>query len=442
MPFIGRDLKTLTFQRQGQLNELEQKSKNRRYFIKNKQHTKDTGSSLITGRPQKSTLEQYLDKSKIDENIENFIVKELNGNSGQAKIFIQGLDDTLKEYLLDRLPAFKRVFEGNFTIPSVINLKSAFELFNRQQLNKIKDIEIPSTKDLQDYLRGLNEKKLYDLGVETYIQTEKKRRGTNPADAIVDFSNDFDGSPFKSTYIRDVCVNFIRTFETEIDGYIALSKIGYDVGLRDFPKPNLKRKNEGIPTSRINIDIEGTIPNISEEGRELLDRARRRIRTLPPLDEESEEEEEEVRRSINVSRDILGEDIDVESQEIGQRTKGVQRYLQIFNNMNKQDIINLIKVEYESIGNDRNRLTPSQLNRMSKKDLVLELIKLGYGSRNEDDVLSGEEIRILGDYISRHYNTQSGNQINPQEDLTAMEGFGYMSKANKPGLVKIYKLKK
>jgi len=176
MPFIGRDLKTLTFQRQGQLNELEQKSKNRRYFIKNKQHTKDTGSSLITGRPQKSTLEQYLDKSKIDENIENFIVKELNGNSGQAKIFIQGLDDTLKEYLLDRLPAFKRVFEGNFTIPSVINLKSAFELFNRQQLNKIKDIEIPSTKDLQDYLRGLNEKKLYDLGVETYIQTEKKKK--------------------------------------------------------------------------------------------------------------------------------------------------------------------------------------------------------------------------------------------------------------------------
>ena len=69
MPFVGRDLTTLEFKRQRHLKELEQKSKNRIYFKKNKEHTKDTGSSLIAPKFQKTTLEQYLDKSKMDKNI-------------------------------------------------------------------------------------------------------------------------------------------------------------------------------------------------------------------------------------------------------------------------------------------------------------------------------------------------------------------------------------
>jgi hypothetical protein len=471
MPFVGRDLKTMTFQRQGQMKELEQKSKNRIYFVKNKQHTKDTGSSLIAGRPQKSTLEQYLDKSKIDENIENFLVKELSANSGQAKIFIQGLDDTLKEYLLDRLPAFKRVFISNFTIPSVINLQSAFELFNREQLNKIKDIEIPSAKDLQDYLRTLSEQKLYDLGAQVYIITERKRRGTNPADAVRDFSDDFERSANRSIYVRDVCVNFIRTFDTEIDGYISLSKIGMDVGLKDFPKPNLKKKDTGIPTSKINIDIEGTLPGLSEEGQDLLTRARRRVRTLPPLEEnESETTEEKEREVIDVESDILGmEDRDIESGDFtGDKVKGVQRYLELFNNNNKQQLINIFdnyrdfynsKTEEERAFKMMEPPQKSEITRFSKKDLILLLIRLGYNPRSEDfdigqdyqglniedadpQIMFVDEIDKLDDYIIANYNTQSGRQTRPQLDLTEMEGFGYMSKANKPGLVKIYKLRK
>jgi len=468
MPFVGRNLKTMTFQRQGQMKELEQKSKNRIYFVKNKQHNQDTGSSLIAGRPQKSTLEQYLDKSKIDDNIEKFLVKELNANSGQAKIFIQGLDDTLKEYLLDRLPAFKRVFISNFTIPSVINLQSAFELFNREQLNKIKDIEIPSAKDLQDYLRNLSEQKLYDLGVEVYKITERKRRGTNPTDAVRDFSDDFERSANKSIYVRDVCINFIRTFDTEIDGYISLSKIGMDVGLRDFPKPNLKRKNTGIPTSKINIDVEETLPNLSEEGQDLLTEARRRVGTLPPLEEDSESEttEEKVREVIDVERDILGER-DIESGEFtGEKIKGVQRYLQL-NNLSKQQIINMFdnyrvfynrKTEEERAFKMMTPIQRGELTRLSKKDLILLLIRLGFNPRSEDfdigqdyqgideeeadpRIMYDDEIEELDDYIVANYNPQTGRQLRPQEDLTEMEGFGYMSKANKPGLVKIYKLK-
>jgi hypothetical protein len=309
----------------------------------------------------------------------------------------------------------------------------------------------------------LSEQKLYDLGAQVYIITERKRRGTNPADAVRDFSDDFERSANRSIYVRDVCVNFIRTFDTEIDGYISLSKIGMDVGLKDFPKPNLKKKDTGIPTSKINIDIEGTLPGLSEEGQDLLTRARRRVRTLPPL----EEKEREV---IDVERDILGmEDRDIESGDFtGDKVKGVQRYLELFNNNNKQQLINIFdnyrdfynsKTEEERAFKMMEPPQKSEITRFSKKDLILLLIRLGYNPRSEDfdigqdyqglniedadpQIMFVDEIDNLDDYIIANYNTQSGRQTRPQLDLTEMEGFGYMSKANKPGLVKIYKLRK
>ena len=268
----------------------------------------------------------------------------------------------------------------------------------------------------------------------------------------------------------NVCVDFIRTFDTETDGYISLNKIGIDVGLRDFPKPNLKRKNTGIPTSKINIDIEGTLPNLSEEGQDLLTEARRRIGTLPPLEEiDSETTEEKEREVIDVERDILGmEDRDIESGEIaGEKVKGVQRYLQL-NNLSKQQLINIFdnykvffesKSETERLYELERPLQRGQLTRLSKKDLILLLIRLGFNpstgafdigqyyqgiDEEEADprIMSGDDIEKLDDYIIAHYNQQTGRQLRPQENLTEMEGFGYMSKANKPGLVKIYKLKK
>lgn len=451
MPFVGRNLTTLSLQRQGQLKELEQKSKNRIYFMKNKQHTQDTGSSLIAGRPQRSTLEQYLDKSKIDENIENYLVKELGGSAGEAKRFIQGLDDTLKEYLLDRLPAFKRVFLANFTIPTVINLQSAFELFNREQLNKIRNVEIPSSKDLENYLNSLNDKPLHDLGVEVYIQLQRKTRGRNPADSIVEFSNEFDASFDKSKYVKDICVDYVRTFDTDIEGYTALSNIGNNVGLRDFPKPELKRNKEGIPTSKIDLDVES---DISREIRELLEGDedfdlpyKERGEIMEPIIEEEEKK----------SESSIG--------EFGEKVKGVQRYLELFR-MNKPALIELFGI-YESIYNRATPeqqtyelgrpFTPKELNKMNKKDIVLKLIEYGFNPRSGEfdigqdyegidyetanpNIMFGDEMEKLDDYIISNYNAK-GNQLRPDLDLTPMEGFGYLSRANKPGLVKIFKLK-
>ena len=323
MPFVGRDLKTLEFQKQRHLEELNQKSKNRIYFMKNKQHTQDTGSSLIAGRPEKSTLEEYLDKSKIDENIEKFIVRELGGNPGESKIFIQGLDDTLKKFLLERLPAFKKVFNDNFTISSAINLKSAFELFNREQLDKIKDLDIPTRSDLNDYLEDLFIERVEVLGLSIYQAQQEKVRRIPPVQAMRDFDNeiiriknnapDEDAEEQIRRYVSSIIIAYIRTFENPLDGWMASYQIAKSIGLRDFPRPELEVLREGIPTSTINppissIDVgsprsstfygtprsststfygtprriestqeeEKIEPQLSEEGRRLLDDARRR----------------------------------------------------------------------------------------------------------------------------------------------------------------------
>ena len=258
MPFVGRDLKTLEFQKQRQLNELEQKSKNRDYYEKNKKHQKNFGSSLIRGRRQKSTLEQYLDKSKIDENIENYLVKQLGANPGQAKVFIQGLDDTLKEYLLERLPAFKKVFNDNFIVASSINLKSAFELFNREQLDKMKDLNMPSLSDLDVFLSELTRPRLYDLGLPIYVESVKKTSGVSYVVARRRFTNDYDylsgeDNPQNETkfLVRDIIINYIKTFENPLDGWMASYQIAKSIGLSDFPKPQLETIREGIPTSYI-----------------------------------------------------------------------------------------------------------------------------------------------------------------------------------------------
>lgn len=261
MPFVGKDLKTLEFQKQRQLEELRQKTKNRIYYKKNKEHIKDTGSSLIAPKEEKTTLEQYLDASKVDINIEDYLVKELGANRGQSKVFIQSLDENLKKYLLDRLPAFKKVFNDNFTIPSSINLKSAFELFNRQQIEKTKDVDIPSRADLEDYLENLNRPRLYDLGLPIYIEDMRKSVRMSPSVATRRFNNDYDylsgeDNPEEQTRIlvRDVIINYITTFENPIDGWMATNQVARSVGLMDFPKPQLK-ENRADLTSTIRTPI-------------------------------------------------------------------------------------------------------------------------------------------------------------------------------------------
>lgn len=435
MPFVGKDLKTLEFQKQRKLDELKQQAENRIYFMKNKQHTQDTGSSLIAGRPQKTTLEEYLDKSKTDENIENYIVKELGGNTGESKIFIQSLDDVLKDFLLERLPAFKKVFNDNFTVASATNLKAAFELFNRQQIEKTKDIDVPSMADITNYLENLNENVLLNFGIEIHRALFLKQRFRNPD--IDAYTDDFDRSPNKIRYVSGEIRDYVATFSNELDGYIAVYRIAESLGLRDFPRPKLEVNRQGIPSAVVNPPIAGY-----------------------PVDE-------------YFDPSIIPVLPELEPEPMGDKIVGVLRYKEL-QNFNREDLIDIMNEYKEFYKKEKDEpfgglkktqkfmkpISQKDLKDMTKEQLIYHILARGYNPKTnkfqfkqsnnveEPDKYSfgitafKNDIPALEGHMNTYYDDWETNPklkagVDPN-DLKQIEGFGF----NKPGLVKIYKLKK
>jgi len=256
MPQVGKDKTTLELQRQRYLEDLEQKTKNRAYFKKAKTHLKDTGTNLLQGKETKSTLENLLDASKRDENIEKLAVKDLGATPGQIKPFLQSLDDTLKEFLLNRFEGFKKVFKDNFTIPSSQNLKAAFEIFNRQQIERLKDIDVPTPRIVKDYLMTLPEGTLQQIGlrildsVDRFNARRKQEFLQNVRNAV--------GQEAKVDIVMALISNLIMQAPSEIEGYTALSIIFDKLGLKDAPRPKLVRTRDGTPSSTINVPIAPT----------------------------------------------------------------------------------------------------------------------------------------------------------------------------------------
>lgn len=435
MPFVGKDLKTLELQRQRHLDELNQKSKNRIYFKKNKQHTKDTGSSLIAGPDKKTTLQDYLDKSKTDENIEKYIVKELGGNPGESKVFIQGLDDTLKDFLLERLPAFKKVFNDNFTVASATNLKSAFELFNRQQLEKIKDIDVPTMTDITDYLENLSDDVLLRFGIEIHKARFMKERLRSPDINL--YTDTFNATPNKVRIVSADVRDYVSLFPNELDGYFSVYRIAESVGLRDFPRPKLEVNKPGIPTSTITPPIPTYFNPVG-------------IPTLPTLPALPGKPEKIV---------------------------GVKRYKDL-QDLDKDDLISLMRNEFKAfyqaqkddpaiLGGLKKKqkfpMTPisiKDLKAMSKSQIIYELLARGYNPKTNkfefkqynniqppDKSSFGitvlkNDIPDLEGHMANYYDDWETDPklkagVDP-DDLKSIEGFGY----NRPGMVKIYKLKK
>jgi len=256
MPQVGKDKTTLELQKQRYLEDLEQKTKNRAYFKKAKTHLKDTGSSLIQGKDTKSTLENLLDASKRDENIEKLAVKDLGATPGQVKPFIQSLDDTLKEFLLNRFEGFKKVFKDNFTIPSSQNLKAAFEIFNRQQIERLKDIDVPTPSVVKDYLMTLDEGTLQRIGLRI-LDSVDRFNARRKQDFLQNVRNAATQEA-KVDIVMALIGNLIRQAPSEIEGYTALSLIFDQLGLRDAPRPKLVRTRDGTPSSTINTPISST----------------------------------------------------------------------------------------------------------------------------------------------------------------------------------------
>ena len=409
MPHVGKDKMTLELQRQRYLEELDLKNQNYLFTKKARQHLKDTGQNLIQPK-EKDTLESLIDRAKIDENLEKLTIKDLGGSPGQVKPFIQSLDDTLKEFLLDRFEAFKKVFKENFTVPTSANLKSAFEIFNRQEIEKMKDIEIPTPLDIRDYLLGLNEFNLIKIG---FKMIEQINPITAPNDKQL-FESDITSEPNqrnKVDILEPIIRAFISRYNNELEGYTALFLIFKNLGLSDAPKPSITQNRTGVPTPFINVPVSSSTsssaPTIKVMGVE-------RFKALSQLNKNQLED--------------LAKDFNNEFKKYPKITKNKSAYQKI-----------------------------EKIKEKSKEMLVRMLIARGYDPRTgdfnipqaiplqpyipNDESLGEQQLNELEDHMNTNYDDIYNNPtlkigVNPIV-MQGIEGFGVSKK-----MAKIYKLGK
>jgi hypothetical protein len=254
MPQVGKDKTTLELQKQRKLEEIQNKAKNRELYKKSKESLKDTGSSLFQGKPKKSTLESLLDKTKLDENLKNLLTKELNVPVGQSNTFIQSLQTQAKSFLLDRFSAFAKIFKDNFTVPTSNNLKASFEIFNRDQLNKIQDISIPTPQRIREYLTSLNPETLRRAGIQIVSNIDPLTRDRDIRDLNTYFDSPGRSPQAKVEYVMQAIRRHNTKFRNEMEGYSALIVLMRNIGLNDFPAPQIVQ-NRGMPAPFINPPI-------------------------------------------------------------------------------------------------------------------------------------------------------------------------------------------
>lgn len=403
MPQVGKDKTTLELQRQRYLEDLEQKTKNRAYFKKAKQHLKDTGSSLLQPKETKSTLESLLDASKRDENLEKGLIKQLGSNSSQAKAFIQSLDESLKEFLLNRFEGFKKVFSENFTIPSSQNLKSAFEIFNRQEIEKLKDVDVPTTQIIRDYLQNFDRNGIRRIGEII----AKKGFPENNIETLNRLNTDFNSPQNPTDIVLRLIIRYLKKFKTEEDGYTALFLIMKQEGYSDFPRPVLIQRRAGVPTPNINAPI---APQAQFEP------------GIPDPDIEEFEPDPDA----------------PEPSRIVDKVKGVDRFKQLFT-LNNAQLKNLAR-QYNRDINPDDPITA--ITKKSKNTLAYDIIERGYNPRQDQffrrNELNPAEKQRLINHMTNNYNLfpqQRAADLKFDVDpaIENIEGFGMM---------KIYKLGK
>lgn len=258
MPIVANSAAEYELKRQKMIDELEAQSNVRKMIIKSQQHLKDTGSTLYQPQEVQSTIESMLDANKLDQNLESKLKNELNSNSGNAKAFIQSLDDNLKVLLLDRFPIYVKTFSKNFFTPSSMNLKAAYELFSKELIKQDEDISLPTRDVIIDYLGDLSDQRLQKLGREIHMITF-------PTEDIRTYNN-WQNSVSKNELVgyiqKELIAVYIREFSTELEGFMSLYSHLKKFGFDDLPK--IKLNNDGtIPKPYIKAPLTTGLSGLS-----------------------------------------------------------------------------------------------------------------------------------------------------------------------------------
>ena len=140
--------------KRAKMKELQAKINVRKAFERDYNHLVDTGVSLnLEGYIEPLELESFITKTNIDANLKRILVSELGASVYTAKQFIQGLDITLKERLLERFPIIKKVFEENFTKPTPAILQATHSMLTMNILKKEQKSSLPDLNQIKDFVQ-------------------------------------------------------------------------------------------------------------------------------------------------------------------------------------------------------------------------------------------------------------------------------------------------
>ncbi len=244
MPIVAKNSVEYMLKKQQLLDDYTAYAKMRTIYKKSADSIRDTGAPYFQNMVEpKTTLETYLDKSKTDENLLNLLMNNLGANVGQAKQFIQNLDDNMKETLLDKFAGFEKIFEENFVSPKLNSLKGAFEIFIKEGIYD-KKIVTPSLKGITDWLGSLSQS--YLKFVSETITTANNKSGRVAVDAPADVN-----SVFEQVGI------FVRKYNSDVIGYSALYNLLERAGFptATLPKPTTTAEQGDTPSPNISTPI-------------------------------------------------------------------------------------------------------------------------------------------------------------------------------------------
>ena len=268
MPIVAKDKGEYELKRQGILDDYARFAEQRSMYRKSKEAYAETGGPLYQPGEAKTTLENILDKTKLDENLQRLLVNKLNANVGQVKTFLASLDDVLKEHLLDRMPAFLKIFEQNFTIASSQALKATLDLFQKGEIARQKDIDVPTIPIMKSYLEGLSASRVTMARDAIFKALNKFAPQRTPPSA--------PGNEVATT-LRYIS-RYVTSFQNEVVGYSAVYSLLKKQGFDDLPRPKVTDSRVGSPSPFIQVPIQEQV--VAEARAEPIDVAERLMATF------------------------------------------------------------------------------------------------------------------------------------------------------------------
>ena len=244
---VAKDLTEYELIKRARMKELQQKINVRKRFERDFNHMMETGVSLnLEAYTEPDNLETFLNKQNVDANLQRLLVSELGATVYTAKQFIQSLDVTLKERLLERFPIFKKTLEENFTKTTPQTLQAAHSMLTINILQKEQKNSLPNLNQIKDF-------------VKKNIATAADRR------EFVDVLDQKSGVSDKSTSYATSIDNLFRKFKF-IDALTWLNTYMENrFGVPDLPIITIRNQSD-IRSSMIQeavpVDVETEIPEI------------------------------------------------------------------------------------------------------------------------------------------------------------------------------------